>query len=161
MSCDLEPLSGIQLKNWLKPMPRSLNLKQIAQARDWSRPAVSVSVGPFDAINQVSVAINVRSVLSVPRTYRCRKNKLAKALAEVLFDDESALIRFDMSEYMEKIRVAASTVPLQAMWAKKEASWPRKSATNRILSSYLMRWKKPTQTFSMSFASLRWRSLNR
>ena len=25
-----------------------------------------------------------------------------KALAEVLFDDESALIRFDMSEYMEK-----------------------------------------------------------
>ena len=27
---------------------------------------------------------------------------MAKALAEVLFDDESALIRFDMSEYMEK-----------------------------------------------------------
>ncbi|TQB89231.1 ATP-dependent Clp protease ATP-binding subunit [Streptococcus agalactiae] len=30
------------------------------------------------------------------------KTELAKALAEVLFDDESALIRFDMSEYMEK-----------------------------------------------------------
>ena len=28
------------------------------------------------------------------------KTELAKALAEVLFDDESALIRFDMSEYM-------------------------------------------------------------
>ncbi|HFU6902876.1 TPA: ATP-dependent Clp protease ATP-binding subunit [Streptococcus agalactiae] len=30
------------------------------------------------------------------------KTELAKALAEVLFDDELALIRFDMSEYMEK-----------------------------------------------------------
>ncbi|HGD0128888.1 TPA: ATP-dependent Clp protease ATP-binding subunit [Streptococcus agalactiae] len=30
------------------------------------------------------------------------KTELAKVLAEVLFDDESALIRFDMSEYMEK-----------------------------------------------------------
>ena len=30
------------------------------------------------------------------------KTELAKALAEILFDDESALIRFDMSEYMEK-----------------------------------------------------------
>ncbi|MFS6464359.1 ATP-dependent Clp protease ATP-binding subunit [Streptococcus agalactiae] len=30
------------------------------------------------------------------------KTELAKALAEVLFNDESALIRFDMSEYMEK-----------------------------------------------------------
>ncbi|MGT2895205.1 ATP-dependent Clp protease ATP-binding subunit [Streptococcus entericus] len=30
------------------------------------------------------------------------KTELAKALAEVLFDDEQALIRFDMSEYMEK-----------------------------------------------------------
>ena len=30
------------------------------------------------------------------------KTELAKALAESLFDDESALIRFDMSEYMEQ-----------------------------------------------------------
>ena len=30
------------------------------------------------------------------------KTELAKALAESLFDDDSALIRFDMSEYMEK-----------------------------------------------------------
>ncbi|MBF0845091.1 AAA family ATPase, partial [Streptococcus danieliae] len=30
------------------------------------------------------------------------KTELAKALAELLFDDEEALIRFDMSEYMEK-----------------------------------------------------------
>ncbi|MDP2948848.1 MAG: ATP-dependent Clp protease ATP-binding subunit [Chloroflexota bacterium] len=34
------------------------------------------------------------------------KTELAKALAEFLFDDESKLIRFDMSEYMEKHEVA-------------------------------------------------------
>ena len=34
------------------------------------------------------------------------KTELAKALAEVLFDDEKALLRFDMSEYMEKHSVS-------------------------------------------------------
>lgn len=34
------------------------------------------------------------------------KTELAKALAEVLFNDEDAMIRFDMSEYMEKQAVA-------------------------------------------------------
>ncbi len=34
------------------------------------------------------------------------KTELAKALAEILFDDERALIRIDMSEYMEKHSVA-------------------------------------------------------
>ncbi|MBF0422525.1 MAG: ATP-dependent chaperone ClpB [Magnetococcales bacterium] len=34
------------------------------------------------------------------------KTELAKALAEFLFDDENALIRLDMSEYMEKHAVA-------------------------------------------------------
>ena len=34
------------------------------------------------------------------------KTELAKALAEFLFDDESAMIRIDMSEYMEKHAVA-------------------------------------------------------
>ena len=34
------------------------------------------------------------------------KTELAKALAEFLFDDESAMIRVDMSEYMEKHSVA-------------------------------------------------------
>jgi ATP-dependent Clp protease ATP-binding subunit ClpB len=34
------------------------------------------------------------------------KTELAKALAAVLFDDESALLRIDMSEYMEKHSVA-------------------------------------------------------
>ena len=34
------------------------------------------------------------------------KTELAKSLAELLFDDESAIARFDMSEYMEKHTVA-------------------------------------------------------
>ena len=34
------------------------------------------------------------------------KTELAKALAEFMFDDESALMRIDMSEYMEKHAVA-------------------------------------------------------
>ena len=34
------------------------------------------------------------------------KTELAKALAEFLFDDEKSMIRFDMSEYMEKHSVA-------------------------------------------------------
>ncbi len=34
------------------------------------------------------------------------KTELARALAEFLFDDEDALIRFDMSEYMEKFNVS-------------------------------------------------------
>src|SRR5262249_59787854 len=34
------------------------------------------------------------------------KNELTKELAELLFDDESALLRIDISEYMEKHAVA-------------------------------------------------------
>ena len=34
------------------------------------------------------------------------KTELAKALASFLFDDETAIARFDMSEYMEKFSVS-------------------------------------------------------
>ena len=34
------------------------------------------------------------------------KTELARALAEFLFDDESAMVRIDMSEYMEKFAVS-------------------------------------------------------
>ena len=34
------------------------------------------------------------------------KTELARALAEILFDDEHAMIRIDMSEYMEKFSVS-------------------------------------------------------
>ena len=38
--------------------------------------------------------------------YRCGKTELTKALARLLFDDEKALTRIDMSEYMEKHAVS-------------------------------------------------------
>ncbi len=34
------------------------------------------------------------------------KTELARALAEALFDDEDAMVRIDMSEYMEKFSVS-------------------------------------------------------
>ncbi len=37
------------------------------------------------------------------------KTELAKALAEFLFDDENALVRIDMSEYMERFNVSKMT----------------------------------------------------
>ncbi len=45
-------------------------------------------------------------VVPVPRTDRCRKTELAKALAEFLFDDEHSMVRIDMSEYGEKHSVS-------------------------------------------------------
>jgi ATP-dependent Clp protease ATP-binding subunit ClpB len=45
--------------------------------------------------------------LPLPRPTGVGKTELCKALAEFLFDDEGAMTRIDMSEYMEKHSVAA------------------------------------------------------
>ena len=74
-------------------------------------------IGQRDAITAVSEAIRrVRAGLSSPHQpigsfvfvgpTGVGKTELAKALAEVLFDDESKMVRIDMSEYMEKHSVA-------------------------------------------------------
>jgi len=74
-------------------------------------------VGQDEAVNTVSDAIRrARSGLKDPRrpigTFLflgptgVGKTELAKALAEFMFNDEDALIRIDMSEYMEKHNVA-------------------------------------------------------
>src|SRR5262249_23326820 len=74
-------------------------------------------VGQDDALARVSNAIRrSRAGLSDPRRpigsfiflgpTGVGKTELARALAEFLFDDERALIRLDMSEYMEKHSVA-------------------------------------------------------
>jgi ATP-dependent Clp protease ATP-binding subunit ClpB len=74
-------------------------------------------IGQRDAITSVSEAIRrVRAGLSSPHQpigsfvfvgpTGVGKTELAKALAEVLFDDESKMVRIDMSEYMEKHSVA-------------------------------------------------------
>lgn len=80
------------------------------------------------------------------------KTELAKALAELLFDDESALIRFDMSEYMENLQRVVLTERLQDMLAmKKVENLQKKFVTNLIQCFFLMRLKKLTQIFSMSY----------
>ncbi len=74
-------------------------------------------VGQEDALARVSSALRrSRAGLSDPQRpigsfiflgpTGVGKTELARALAEFLFDDERAMIRFDMSEYMEKHSVA-------------------------------------------------------
>ncbi len=74
-------------------------------------------IGQNEAINAVGNAIRrSRSGLSDPNRpigsfiflgpTGVGKTELAKALAEYLFDDEKAMVRIDMSEYMEKHSVA-------------------------------------------------------
>ena len=74
-------------------------------------------VGQEEAVSAISEAIRrARSGLSNPRRpigsfiflgpTGVGKTELSKALAEFLFDDESNLVRLDMSEYMEKHTVS-------------------------------------------------------
>jgi ATP-dependent Clp protease ATP-binding subunit ClpB len=74
-------------------------------------------IGQQDAVHAVSTAVRrARAGLQDPHRpigsfmflgpTGVGKTELTKALAEYLFDDESALIRVDMSEYMEKHAVA-------------------------------------------------------
>jgi ATP-dependent Clp protease ATP-binding subunit ClpB len=74
-------------------------------------------VGQADAVKSVSTAVRrARAGLQDPNRpigsfmflgpTGVGKTELTKALAEYLFDDEHALIRIDMSEYMEKHSVA-------------------------------------------------------
>jgi ATP-dependent Clp protease ATP-binding subunit ClpB len=74
-------------------------------------------VGQADAVKSVSTAVRrARAGLQDPNRpigsfmflgpTGVGKTELTKALAEFLFDDETALIRVDMSEYMEKHSVA-------------------------------------------------------
>src|SRR4030088_383172 len=74
-------------------------------------------IGQQDAIVAVSKAVRrARSGLKDPKRPTgsfiflgptgVGKTELAKALAEFLFGDEDALIRIDMSEYMEKYSVS-------------------------------------------------------
>jgi len=74
-------------------------------------------VGQDDAVRLVSAAVRrAKSGLKDPRRpigsflflgpTGVGKTELARALAEFLFDDEAAMVRLDMSEYMEKHSVA-------------------------------------------------------
>ena len=49
------------------------------------------------------------------------KTELCKTLANFLFDDPDAMVRIDMSEFMEKHSVSRLVVHLQVMLAMKKA----------------------------------------
>lgn len=101
----LSKLSGIPLEKMTQAdNQRYLNLERELHKR---------VIGQEDAVSAVSRAIrrNQSGIRTGKRPIGSfmflgptgvGKTELAKALAELLFDDESALIRFDMSEYMEK-----------------------------------------------------------
>ena len=74
-------------------------------------------IGQEEAVSAVAKAVKRGRVglkrsgkanwfISVSRTYRSRKTEVAKALAEAVFGNEDAMIRVDMSEYMEKHSVS-------------------------------------------------------
>ena len=74
------------------------------------------------------------------------KTETARALAEFLFDDERAMVRLDMSEYMEKHE------RLRDMSAMTRAvNSPRRYADVRIRSCFLTRSRRLIRMFLMSF----------
>lgn len=80
------------------------------------------------------------------------KTELAKALAEVLFDDESALIRFDMSEYMEKFAASRlNGAPPGYVGYDEGGELTEKYAINHIQFYFLMKLKKLIQIFLMYY----------
>ena len=83
----------------------------------WRSGSTSGSIGQDEAIEAVSDAVRrARAGLKDPRRpigsflflgpTGVGKTELARALAEFLFDDEQAMVRIDMSEYMEKFAVS-------------------------------------------------------
>ena len=72
------------------------------------------------------------------------KTELCRALGEVMFDDENAVIRIDMSEYMEKhsvSRLVGSPAGLRGLRGGR-ASSPRRCATSPTAWCSLTRWKR-------------------
>src|ERR1039458_8556246 len=113
---DEEDIARIVSKWTGIPVSRMLEgeVKKLVQMEDRLRDRV---VGQDDALSVVANAIRrSRAGLSDPKRpigsfiflgpTGVGKTETARALAEFLFDDEQALVRIDMSEYMEKHAVA-------------------------------------------------------
>ncbi len=113
---DEEDIAKIVSKWTGIPVSRMLEgeVKKLVQMEDRLRERV---VGQDDALSVVANAIRrSRAGLSDPKRpigsfiflgpTGVGKTETARALAEFLFDDEQAMVRIDMSEYMEKHAVA-------------------------------------------------------
>jgi len=100
-------------------------------------------VGQEEAVGLVASAVRrARSGLKDPRRpigsflflgpTGVGKTELARALAQFLFDDEAAMVRLDMSEYMEKHSVARMIgAPPGYVGTRREEPSPRRSAASR------------------------------
>jgi len=113
---DSEDIAEIVSKWTGVPVTRLLEGEREKLVRMEDRLKVRI-VGQDDAIEAVSNAVRrARSGLQDPRRpigsflflgpTGVGKTELCKALAEFLFDDEDAMVRIDMSEFMEKHSVA-------------------------------------------------------
>jgi len=113
---DEEDVAAIVSKWTGIPVAKMLEgeMQKLVQMEDRLRERV---VGQDEALNAVANAIRrSRAGLSDPKRpigsfiflgpTGVGKTETAKALAEFLFDDEAAMVRIDMSEYMEKHAVA-------------------------------------------------------
>ena len=79
------------------------------------------------------------------------KTELARALAEFMFDTQDAMVRIDMSEYMEKHASRASSARRPATSATtRAASSPRRCAAGPTASCCSTRSRRPTPTSSTS-----------
>jgi ATP-dependent Clp protease ATP-binding subunit ClpB len=80
------------------------------------------------------------------------KTELAKALAEFIFDSEQAMVRIDMSEFMEKHSVSRLIGAPRATWAMtRAATSPKRCGDGPIRWSCSTRSKRPTRKCSMCF----------
>jgi ATP-dependent Clp protease ATP-binding subunit ClpB len=113
---DEEDIAAVVSKWTGIPVSKMLEgeMQKLVQMEDRLRERV---VGQDEALNVVANAIRrSRAGLSDPKRpigsfiflgpTGVGKTETAKALAEFLFDDEAAMVRIDMSEYMEKHSVA-------------------------------------------------------
>ena len=79
------------------------------------------------------------------------KTELARALAALLFDDERAMVRIDMSEYGEKHSVARLVgAPPATSATTRAASSPRRCGAGRTRWCCWTRSRRPTRTCSTS-----------
>ena len=104
-------------------------------------------VGQDEAISSIAKAIRrSRSGLSDPTRpigsfmflgpTGVGKTELAKALAEAMFGSEDAMIRVDMSEYMEKYSTSRLVgAPPGYVGYDEGDNYPKRSAINHIQSS--------------------------
>lgn len=120
----LSKLSGIPVKKLTQADSKKyLNLERELHKRVIGQDDAVSSISRAIRRNQSGIRVGKRPIGSFMflGPTGVGKTELAKALAEVLFDDESALIRFDMSEYMEKFAASRLNGAPPAMWGMKKA----------------------------------------